>query len=736
MTTTWQPVKIGGGGYITGIDISSDGLTRVLRTDTFGAYIWNESEGIWDLLVAYDRLPSDTRGPTFQGYGVYAIAVAPTNSAIIYMAWRGYVFKSTDRGVTWTKTAKAQRNDMSPNGESPSAFGSRLVNRKLAVDPANADVVYCSSDTGGVFETDDGGANWAQVSTGSIPVSTDGFGHTICFDATSGTTGGKTNRIVINSTGNGIYETTDAGSSWANIAAASGPTHGEVINAKMAIDGVYYCCENAYLNGGVPTKLWRYQTGSWTNISPSAGHNHWVIACDPANAARVVVTREGGGLNISTNRGTAWSVTDGTHTRTGSDAPWLDWTNEDFMSEADIVFDPVVSGRMWFAMGIGPCYTDNITHTGTEWTFVANGIEQLVANRVICPDVAGAKPILAAWDRPIFRIDDPDVFPEEHEPNNIPAIAHCSGIDWASSDPSFIAAVIVWSDGSQHDCYSEDGGVTWTDFANIVPDTNNGAVAGYQGEITASTPLNLIRTFSNKGDLWYTLDGAATPWVRPTITGIPVGDGSLEPGWNWAFWFKRNIVCADRVTPNKFYAYNYGPSTDATKAGIYVTTDGGPTWTRVRTTAFPFSGSHAKFEAIPGHAGHLFFTSGQDTAGLYHSQGGGADGTWVTLLDGEVFCFGFGKEAPGNDYPTVFIVGYVDSEYGIWRSTSAAADFAAGTPTWTKIGDFPYNWHDRPMVIDGDKNTYGTVYIGYAGSSMAYGAEPAAGTRTIRLRGV
>jgi len=38
--TMWKPLAIGSGGFITGIDIASDGM-KVIRTDTYGVYTWN-----------------------------------------------------------------------------------------------------------------------------------------------------------------------------------------------------------------------------------------------------------------------------------------------------------------------------------------------------------------------------------------------------------------------------------------------------------------------------------------------------------------------------------------------------------------------------------------------------------------------------------------------------------------------------------------------------------------------
>lgn len=43
---TWHELKIGAGGFLTGIDIAKDG-TKVVRADTFGAYVWNSGLSKW-----------------------------------------------------------------------------------------------------------------------------------------------------------------------------------------------------------------------------------------------------------------------------------------------------------------------------------------------------------------------------------------------------------------------------------------------------------------------------------------------------------------------------------------------------------------------------------------------------------------------------------------------------------------------------------------------------------------
>jgi hypothetical protein len=81
----------------------------------------------------------------------------------------------------------------------------------------------------------------------------------------------------------------------------------------------------------------------------------------------------------------------------------------------------------------------------------------------------------------------------------------------------------------------------------------------------------------------------------------------------------------------------------------------------------------------------------------------------------EVYAFGFGKEAPGGSYPTIFIVGWVSGEYGVWQSDDEGQ-------SWTQVGIWPVGSLDHVKAVEGDKNTYGKVYLGFSGSGFAYGS--------------
>ena len=160
-SNTWQPMAIGAGGYLTGMDIAPDD-TLVVRTDTNGAYIWNGTQ--WQELVTATSMPSGFVAP--DGQGVYEIQIAPSNSSIIYMMYDGYVFKSTNKGTTWTDT------NFTPVIENTNdAY--RMDGQKMAVDPNNPNVVYVGTPQNGLFVTTDGGNTWQSVS--AVPVSLKDF---------------------------------------------------------------------------------------------------------------------------------------------------------------------------------------------------------------------------------------------------------------------------------------------------------------------------------------------------------------------------------------------------------------------------------------------------------------------------------------------------------------------------------------------------------------------------------
>ena len=201
----WQTLKVGGGGYVTGISAANDGAI-VVRTDTNGAYLWTGSYG-----STLSAVPSATPAAfDFKGEGVYEIQVAAGNSNVMYMTFGGYVFKSTNKGTTWTQTAFSGFNDSSD----PANDSYRMNGQKMAIDPNNPNIVYLGTPSNGLYVTTNGGKSWTSVS--AIPDAA-GEGITgILFDpAVGGVVNGVICTIFASACyGKGVYESTNGGATW------------------------------------------------------------------------------------------------------------------------------------------------------------------------------------------------------------------------------------------------------------------------------------------------------------------------------------------------------------------------------------------------------------------------------------------------------------------------------------------------------------------------------------------
>jgi len=126
------------------------------------------------------------------GGTAYAVAAPPSSPGVLYAATAGGVFKSRDRGASWTALDRT--------------IGRRDV-RALAVDPLDADVVYAGTASDNVYKSTDGGATWRFSSNGiSIPdiraLAVDPRNPDVVLaDAASPTAGG-------------LFRSMDAGATW------------------------------------------------------------------------------------------------------------------------------------------------------------------------------------------------------------------------------------------------------------------------------------------------------------------------------------------------------------------------------------------------------------------------------------------------------------------------------------------------------------------------------------------
>ena len=495
--------------------------------------------------------------------------------------------------------------------------------------------------------------------------------------------------MFVSSQGNGVYVSNDGGATFSLTPSSPANVQHMVCDQQ----GILWATDGSNQNN-----LRKFVNGSWNAVSAQGVFK--TIAINPANAAHIVIGTMSGSICQSFDRGGTWTGTISGQ-RVAMDIPWLAWTNEGFMSSGDIAFDPSASNKLYFSEGIGVWWTNPSASGGSySWTSQSRGIEQLVSNDIVTP--LGGVPLYLAWDRPIFKIDNPDAYPQVHGPNNAESIVMGWSADYAPDDPRTIVALMNWG-GVEQSAVSRDGGTTWNKFTNMPA-----VMRGQSGGHVASGGRNnfVMMPADVQGALpSFTLDGGNS-WNTSRV------DGADPSGFQAGYYFHRRHLCADRVNLGMFYLYNWKDRS------IYRSADGGASFFKMGSVPSEvWTGFNFKMQTVPGRGGHIYFSagpqSGAATAFLQRSRDGGA--TWeglarVNRADG----FGFGKAKVDGGYPTIFIAGYLDGVYGIYRSDDECA-------TWTGLGAEARNWGDQIVCVAGDLNVYGKIYIGFSGTGAAYG---------------
>jgi hypothetical protein len=169
-------------------------------------------------------------------------------------------------------------------------------------------------------------------------------------------------------------------------------------------------------------------------------------------------------------------------------------------------------------------------------------------------------------------------------------------------------------------------------------------------------------------------------------------------------------LASDRVNPKKFYAFN------ALAGDVLTSEDGGRTFevTVDNLRSVPDYELHfTAIRTVPGHEGHLWITTKEK---LSRSTDSGQTFSAVEAIE-EAHGVGFGRAAPGQSYPAVYLSGKVSDVIGFFRSDDQGASFV-------RINDDSHQYGGATVII-GDPRVYGRVYVAPGGRGTVYG-EPEA----------
>jgi len=419
-------------------------------------------------------------------------------------------------------------------------------------------------------------------------------------------------------------------------------------------------------------------TGVWTDITPDhpiAGSKEFgyaAVSVDAQHPQTLIASSFGrphsaGGEDIfrSTDGGASWKpIFGGGGAYDYNLAPYVKTTPIHWLF--DIEIDPTNPDHAVFTTGYGGWETFDLTDADrgkpTHWSILASGIEETVALEINSP-AKGAQLITAIGDYGSFVHWDLD-HPAPEGASAPPRMGNTSGVASAALRPEVIVRVGISAEHKQGEGigYSLDEGRTWKPTpAAPTPDSRAGSVA-----------------VSADGGTWiWTPEHEAAHFTR-----------DLGATWTAAQELPAEArVIADPADARTFYAIALADRT------LYRSSDGGATFVAqhftlpgVATAFVPSSrgdnrGGQDRIYAAPGRAGDLWLAAFD---GLYHAipplpEAGNVSFVRLPGVE-EIHAFGFGKAAPNEPYPALYLVGTVQGQPGIFRSTDEAR-------TWIRIND-------------------------------------------------
>jgi len=464
------------------------------------------------------------------GLETTALVFDPANPANVYAATTLGLFKSTNRGQTFSAT-----------GNAGVAFFS------LAIDPSSPSTLYAGDAAGsGIWKSTDGGAHWSTANTG-LPGASGSRPPVLSLAVDPG----SPSTVYAGTYGNGVWVSTNSGGSWS----LSSGSRSDARVAALAFDG----------DGGEDLFAGTYGAGVQIRV---AGANGWSSANEGLDVAVVsallldpsseglVYAATSGGVAVSSDAGRSWtdpseasglpSVSVASVALAGGASPSLlaGTLGSGLYRSAD-------RGATWTSAGTGLADADisslavDPSAPSTVYAGTAHPYDGSSSERVYKSTDAGATWTRTSLDAGGFTVDfiavDPGmpsrviagsagasgIFRSQDGGSTWSTIATaaCGGLSGVAFDPSGSA---IYAAGATGVCRSTDGGVTWTTAlvggglgaasVAVDPVTPTTVYAGTFPDLTAGIAAGLFASV-DAGQTFVPLDGGVPP---PAVSALAI----------------------------------------------------------------------------------------------------------------------------------------------------------------------------------------------------------------------
>jgi len=682
----WKSVATGGGGFVTGVVFSeAERDLAYARTDVGGAYRWDPVANQWIQLV------------NWIGYGqvslsdVESIAPDPTDADRVYIVGgEGDItrlMRSTDRGATFQLIDPGFK--AAGNGEGRSK-GERLV-----VDPNSPNILFYGTRSQGLFKSTDRGSTWAKVAAFPVATTTDGVGITeVIFDTRNATPGKPTPTLyaLVSQKGSSLYKSTDAGATW-NVVAGT-PAALQPIDAGLDTTGMLYIsyADAPGPNGIGAGAMWKLNTnnGTWTNLNPPAGAGGFGgVGVDKKRPGTVMVA--------TVDR---WNPGDQVYRSIDGGATWKNVGDKVNRTSPDAPYISISSGGKpgagnWiFNLRIDPFDSDHVMYVMGAGLWSTRNATKTEANQT------------TDWTYLVKGIEEGGAYEMVSPATGATLLSVFGDVGgFRNADLSIPSpnGNFQWGTGNGIDfAQSNPNKVVRTHMGGT-----NGATSKDNGVTWTAFPVSAPSRGNYDDHIAISPNGTNILWASYVYQQTTPPYYSKNDGASWTMSNVPNLGTAkyslrsDRVNSDKFYLYN------TTDGYMYVSTDGGANFTQGGMIQ-KWGGRVAVNPWVEGEVWVPVYD------GLYYSTNSGKTFTKLSTFQ-NVVSVTLGKAAPGSPYATIFVQASMNGTWAYYRSTDHGA-------TWVRINDDAHQYgYAGSSFIVADQGTYGRMYISTHCMGIAYG---------------